>query len=70
MFLRTGLADSDDLDHMLEVARSHHPERPGELDFPAGLVGRRWCNPGTPACPTCPLTAICPKDLDRASRVA
>jgi hypothetical protein len=41
VFLRTGLAEYDDLDHIVEVARRLHPERPGELDFPAWLVGRR-----------------------------
>ncbi len=50
VFLRTRLADSDNLDHMVGVARRLHPERPGEMDFPAWLIGRRWCGPGLPAC--------------------
>ncbi len=69
VFLRTQLAEDDDLDHMVEVARSLHPERPGELDFPAWLIGRRWCGPGQPNCGSCPLATACPKDVQRAERV-
>ncbi|MEE6258002.1 DUF6884 domain-containing protein [Plantactinospora sonchi] len=69
VFLRTRLAERDDLDHMVEVARWLHPERPGELDYPAWLIGRRWCGPGTPACGTCPLRSICPKDIAQAAAV-
>ncbi|MEU8085749.1 DUF6884 domain-containing protein [Micromonospora sp. NPDC049101] len=69
VFLRTRLAERDDLDHMVEVARWLHPERPGELDFPAWLIGRRWCGPGTPNCGACPLRSICPKDIAQAAAV-
>ncbi|MFI7514089.1 DUF6884 domain-containing protein [Micromonospora echinofusca] len=69
VFLRTRLAERDDIDHMVEVARWLHPERPGELDFPAWLIGRRWCGPGTPNCGTCPLRSICPKDIAQAAAV-
>jgi uncharacterized HhH-GPD family protein len=69
VFLRTGLADRDDQDHMVEVARSLHPERPGELDIPGWWVGHEWCHPGVPDCPACPLTKVCPKLVDRAGSV-
>ncbi|MEU7961338.1 DUF6884 domain-containing protein [Micromonospora humida] len=69
VFLRTHLAERDDLDHMVEVARWLHPERPGELDYPAWLIGRRWCGPGTPDCATCPLRTICPRDVAQAAAV-
>ena len=69
VFLRTGLADDDDLDHMVEVARRLHPERPGELDYPAWLIGRQWCGAGTPDCALCPLAAVCPRDVLRADGV-
>jgi uncharacterized HhH-GPD family protein len=69
VFLRTGLADRDDLDHMVEVARRLHPERPGELDFPSWLIGRRWCGPGTPDCSRCVLAPVCPRDLGSAAGV-
>lgn len=70
VFLRTGLAERDDTTHMVAVARSLHPERPGELDNPAWDIGRRWCTAGTPSCWTCPLVAVCPRDIERARESA
>ncbi|GMU77258.1 MAG: hypothetical protein AMXMBFR46_00590 [Acidimicrobiia bacterium] len=69
VFLRTGIADRDDMGHMVRAARSLHPERPGELDNPAWDVGRRWCTAGTPVCSSCPLVAVCPRLIERGSRV-
>jgi uncharacterized HhH-GPD family protein len=69
VFLRTGLAERDDLDLMVAVARRLHPQRPGALDFPAWEVGRTWCHPGVPDCGACVLGAVCPKLVDRASGV-
>lgn len=69
VFLRTGLATRDEVTHMVAVARALHPERPGELDLPAWDIGRRWCRPTDPDCPTCPLTAACARLIDRGSRV-
>jgi uncharacterized HhH-GPD family protein len=69
VFLRTGMAERDDLDHMRDVARAAHPERPGALDFPAWLIGRQWCHAGHPDCGTCPITHACPKLLMRAGGV-
>ncbi len=66
VFLRTGLAERDDPLHMIEMARVLWPQRPGELDLPAWRIGGGWCHPTGPACPTCPITASCPKLLDRA----
>src|SRR6266702_1972385 len=40
VFLRTRLADRDDRNHMIAVARQLHPARPGALDLPAWRVGR------------------------------
>lgn len=34
VFLRTRLAERDDRDHMIAVARQLHPARPGALDLP------------------------------------
>ncbi|WP_169948938.1 hypothetical protein [Microbispora sp. H11081] len=70
VFLRTRLADRDDRDHMIAVARELHPTRPGELDLPSWLIGRGWCRPGVPNCVSCPLTHACPKDIERAAQVA
>jgi uncharacterized HhH-GPD family protein len=69
VFLRARLADRDDRDHMVAVARHLHPARPGELDLPTWLVGRGWCHPGVPDCASCPLTEICPKEIERAAHV-
>lgn len=69
VFLRTGLAQRDDLDHMVEVARQAHPDRPGEIDLPAWLVGRQWCHAGIPDCPACELRHVCPKDVAAAANV-
>lgn len=69
VFLRTRLADRDDRDVMIEAARHLHPERPGALDLPTWLVGRGWCHPGVPDCATCPLTQVCPKEIERAAHV-
>ena len=54
VFLRARLADRDERDHMIAVARQLHPARPGELDLPTWLVGRGWCHPGVPDCAACP----------------
>jgi endonuclease III len=69
VFLRTGLAQYDDLEHMLKVAREAHPERPGAIDLPAWMVGRQWCHAGLPDCAACVLRDVCPKDISRAHAV-
>ena len=69
VFLRTRLADRDDRDHMIAVARELQPARPGALDLPAWLIGRGWCHAAVPDCGSCPLTNVCPKDIERAARV-
>ncbi|MGH3302352.1 MAG: DUF6884 domain-containing protein [Streptosporangiaceae bacterium] len=69
VLLRTGLAEYDDLEHMIDVARRAYPERPGAIDMPAWLVGRQWCHAGFPDCPACVLRDVCPKDIDRANAV-
>jgi uncharacterized HhH-GPD family protein len=69
VFLRARLADRDDRDVMIAAARQLHPERPGALDLPTWLIGRGWCRPGVPDCATCPLTQVCPKEVERAAHV-
>lgn len=69
VFLRTGLAQYDDLAHMVEVARQANPERPGAIDYPAWLVGRQWCRAGLPNCTACAIRDVCPKDIGRANAV-
>ena len=60
VLLRSGLAEHDEVTHMIAVARALNPDRPGALDLPAWDVGRRWCRPvksrlpGMPAEPCLP----------------
>jgi uncharacterized HhH-GPD family protein len=70
VFLRTGMADRDDQRHMVERARFLNPERPGALDYPAWWIGHEWCRPVDPLCDRCPLTATCPRLIDRANGVS
>lgn len=69
VFLRTGLAQWDDLEHMLAIAREANPDRPGQIDLPAWMIGRSWCIAGVPICHSCPLTSVCPKKIDAAAMV-
>jgi len=69
VFLRARLADRDDRDVMIAAARRLHHERPGALDLPTWLIGRGWCHPGVPDCATCPLSHVCPKEVERAAHV-
>ena len=44
-------------------ARELNPEWPGELDWPAWLVGRTWCHAGrAPECHECRMRSVCPRD--------
>jgi uncharacterized HhH-GPD family protein len=70
VMLRTGLAERDDQQHMVDMARAVHPDRPGELDLPMWLIGRSWCRPGVPLCPECPLFSVCPRLISQAGAVA
>lgn len=69
VMLRTGLADRDQVAHMVERARHHHPERPGALDLPMWEIGRTWCRRREPACELCVLTDVCPKYVSRGTPV-
>lgn len=64
VFLRSGLATSDDAEVITRAAAEVHPEEPGFLDLPAWLIGREWCRPRVPRCGECPLGVACPKLLD------
>jgi endonuclease-3 len=46
---------------VVNAARQLNPEYPGELDYPAWLIGRNWCLPTNPRCKECYLNGVCPK---------
>ena len=69
VFLRTGLAERDDVNHMVAAARTLHPERPGEMDNPVWDIGRGWCHRRNPNCATCPLVMVCPRFIERGDNV-
>jgi endonuclease III len=69
VFLRTGLAERDELEHMLRSARELNPTRPGALDYPAWWIGHEWCRPVDPSCDACPLAGPCPRYIERARGV-
>jgi endonuclease III len=61
VFLKTGLVKKDTLKDVVDAARSLNPEYPGELDYPAWLIGRNWCLPKNPKCHECYLNDVCPQ---------
>lgn len=69
VFLRSGLAEVDDQDHMVEAARTWWPERPGLLDLPSWVIGRRWCRPSNPECEACAIGQDCARRIDAAALV-
>lgn len=70
VFLRTGLAERDDVEHMVPVARQLNPGRPGELDNPAWDIGRRWCHRQAPDCSLCPVAVACARRIESAAASA
>lgn len=69
VFLRSGIAERDDLSHMVEAARKARAERPGSLDFPVWDIGRRWCRPTEPRCDACVIGHVCPRLVTAAHLV-
>lgn len=69
VMLRTGLADQDQVDHMVETARRLHPERPGALDLPLWETGKTWCHARETECDACILAHACPRLIDAAAGV-
>lgn len=69
VFLRSGLAEIDDQDHMIEMARRYWPDRPGLLDLPSWVIGRNWCRPRDPGCIECPIGLQCARRVAAGSAV-
>lgn len=69
LMLRTGLAERDNVTHMVERARELHPERPGALDLPMWEIGRTWCHKREPECEQCVIVDVCPQYIDKGTTV-
>ena len=69
VMLRTGLAERDNVNHMVEQARIHHPDRPGALDLPMWEIGRTWCHKSDPQCGECVIVDACPRLVSAAKGV-
>lgn len=61
VLLRTGIAEKDDLNHMIGVVRKLNPEFPARLDGPLWHIGRNWCHSQKPNCKICFLKNSCNK---------
>jgi uncharacterized HhH-GPD family protein len=59
VFLRSGLADTDDPQTIEAAARRAVPDEPDVLDLPAWLIGRDYCHPEGPSCEECRIGAVC-----------
>ena len=59
VFLRSGLAEKDNREHIINVARKEYPEYPGVLDKPAWFIGKEFCFNKNPLCSMCPLGEVC-----------
>ena len=63
VFHRTGLIIRDNERAVVEAARKLNSDYPGELDYPAWVIGMKYCKSGNPNCKDCPLNEVCPKIL-------
>jgi len=64
VFLRSGLADKDDREHIINAARKEYPEYPGILDKPAWFIGKEFCFNENPMCSKCPLGEVCGRRIN------
>ena len=69
VMLRTGLAERDEVNHMVGAARIANPERPGALDLPMWEIGRTWCHSQRPECDRCVIGDVCPRRVNAAANV-
>lgn len=64
VFLRSGLANKDEMETILNAARKLNPEYPGIIDLPSWYIGKFFCRPIEPLCKACPIRKVCPKKLN------
>jgi len=69
VMLRTGLAERDEVNHMVGAARFANPKRPGALDLPMWEIGKTWCHSRRPECNRCAIGDVCPRRVDAAANV-
>ena len=69
VMLRAGLAERDEVNHMVEAARRANPARPGALDLPMWEIGRTWCHARRPECTLCVIGGVCPRRVGAAANV-
>ncbi len=69
VMLRTGLAERDEVNHMVGAARFANPKRPGALDLPMWEIGKTWCHSRRPECNRCAIGDVCPRRVDVAANV-
>jgi endonuclease III len=61
VFGRLGLTGPNPtVEQCIYRARALSPEFPGLMDLPAWEVGRSWCRPTNPRCPSCYMRDACP----------
>jgi len=68
VLVRSGLAEEDTMDCIVQTARDEHPKYPGALDKPCWYIGQDWCFNENPACNFCPLTKVCEKKVEFIAR--
>ena len=69
VMLRTGLAERDEVNHMVGAARLANPERPGALDLPMWEIGKTWCHSRRTECNRCVIGDVCPRRVNAAANV-
>ncbi len=56
---RLGVSPAKNEYEAMRAAQHLSPDFPGLIDGPLWSIGRNWCHPTNPDCPSCPLTACC-----------
>lgn len=68
VLFRLGAAAAESVEEATAAAQWLNPSFPGLIDGPLWSIGRNWCRPSAPDCPSCPLSDCCEKvDLLSAS---
>jgi endonuclease III len=60
---RLGMSEREDETAAIEATRQMNPSWPGALDGALWWVGRYYCRPTNPNCPSCPINSACAKKI-------